>query len=301
MKKLKYAFLTLFILVSVSCLCLANSEPTYPSDVPGEEILHARLNKADFPSNSVLHGTTTIRHPKFAGWLRYAQPRMWSDFASGLSDSWEVGQVHYKCQYGFFQNSSEAEFGAKCVIEANIGPESNPVKEQRLISFIGQTIGDSTFSWHSDMEVQNGTFEKDLDGLPYPNEFAGLAIVKGNFTFAIHAGAEKSNGRIDKPFMEAIARKTLDKISISNAFLGISSSLNSNISNQGTLRSLQAKLDVFSKNYKKGKYKVALNDINSFINELDAQRGKHVSESAYQTLKGYADTIVQPLNALMRK
>jgi hypothetical protein len=52
-------------------------------------------------------------------------------------------------------------------------------------------------------------------------------------------------------------------------------------------------------NFKKGKYQTALNEINTFINELVAQRGKHVSEAAYQTLKGYADTIVQSLNSLM--
>jgi hypothetical protein len=71
------------------------------------------------------------------------------------------------------------------------------------------------------------------------------------------------------------------------------------IDNQGIANSLNKKIDHVMENFKKGKYQTALNEINTFINELVAQRGKHVSEAAYQTLKGYADTIVQSLNSLM--
>lgn len=289
-----------FILHSLSVsFCLASNLLNYPADNPSKEILNIRLNPSDFSSNSVFCGQNTIRHPSYAGWIRVAAPQTWDDYTPGLAESWKEGAAYYTCQYGFFQVSNEAQFGVENTIEARLGGDSDPVTKQNLTGFSGQVIGDRTVTWHSEMEKQYGTFDKGPNNQPFPNEYAGLAFAKERYAFAIHASAKKAEGQIDRTIMEALGEKVLKKINVSNSFFYLEESLSQLITHQGILHSLQVKVEKFSKHYLKGEYNTALNNMNSFINELAAQRGKHVSEHAYQTLKTLADAIVTNTTSLL--
>ncbi len=99
--------------------------------------------------------------------------------------------------------------------------------------------------------------------------------------------------------MESLCGKVEKKIDVATSLDTFGTDLPDLINQQGILRSLQAKLDAFTKHYRKGDYRPALNEINAFASELSAQRGKHVSEQGYQKLKAYADTIVNSLNGLL--
>ncbi len=87
-----------------------------------------------------------------------------------------------------------------------------------------------------------------------------------------------------------IAVKALDQIE-TTALKGITQN--------GILKSLQVKLVHFKENFRKGEYKTALNMLNSFLNELSAQRGKHVPEAAYQELTAKIEIMIQAVNFLI--
>lgn len=65
------------------------------------------------------------------------------------------------------------------------------------------------------------------------------------------------------------------------------------ISNKGIYNSLSKKVDNAEKQEEKGKYNTAINHINAFINEVEAQRGKHVREDA-------ADILIEDAEALIK-
>ena len=112
------------------------------------------------------------------------------------------------------------------------------------------------------------------------------------------SGSNK-NGSVDRNLLESLALKVGKKIDVATSLETISTSIPTLISHQGILHSLQVKLAAFVKHYQSGAYNVALNNMTSFVNELDAQRGKHVSEEAYQTLKALADTVIANTNSLL--
>jgi hypothetical protein len=56
------------------------------------------------------------------------------------------------------------------------------------------------------------------------------------------------------------------------------------IDNKGLCQSLQAKLKNVQKQLDKGKTKTAINDLNAFINEVEAQKGKHLTSEGYGLL-----------------
>lgn len=295
-------FVTIFlVMVFVSSQICEAGNRLYlgPEDPPSLEILNVKLNNNDLPAGASFRNQVTLRDPKFAGWFKKEVIHVWDDYNPGLLENWDIGNLSVGFHYGFFPSQGEARFGAGPSIEAILGAEADPVTKTNSTSFNGQTFGDVTYSWHSDMEKQYGKFNKDPHGQPYPREFAGVAFVKGRFVAAVHAGMEIANGHIDKNIMEAFSQKIEKKIDIATSLSSFDSVLPSLVQQQGVLRSLQTKLDVFTKNYRKGEYKIALNNINAFVNELDAQRGKHVSEQAYQTLKNYAETIIANVISLM--
>jgi hypothetical protein len=280
-------------------LCLGSNRLNCPIDNPSIELLNIRLNIHDLPANSLFLKQNIMRKAGLAGWIKVAKPQTWNDYAPGLIEFWKIGNAYYACQYGFFDTQIEAQTGAENAIEARLGAESDPVTKQNTVSFDGQILGDKTFSWNSEMERQYGGFVEGPNNEPFPGEFAGLAYSSGLFACAIHAGGDTITGGIDKELMENLAFKVLKKIGIANSLGAVNTQLNLLISNKGILNSLQVKLDNYAKHYQAGEYSKALNNIDSFINELNTQRGKHVSELACQTLRSYADPIVQCLTELM--
>jgi hypothetical protein len=298
-KKVQILFIFLVLQSIVSPFCLASNFPNCPNDVPSKENLSIKLNSTDVPDTSGFRGQNTLRHPGFAGWLRFVEPQSWSDYAPGLAESWKIGPAYYTCQYGYFQTANESQFGAENAIEARLGGGSDPVTKQNSNAFNGQTLGDTTFSWHSDMEQQYGSFVQGRNKQPFPNEYAGFAFSMGRYGFAIHASAVKTEGSIDKGLMVALGEKVVKKIEVSNSISSLQALLPQLITHQGILNSLNVKLDAFSKHYLKGEYSPALSHMNSFLNELEAQRGKHVSEQAFQPLKPLADVIVSNTNVLL--
>ncbi len=68
------------------------------------------------------------------------------------------------------------------------------------------------------------------------------------------------------------------------------------IDNQGIVNSLDVKLDNAKQHLEKGQTTPAINDLQAFVNELEAQKDKHVSSEAYALLKYNAEYLIQKLS-----
>jgi len=67
------------------------------------------------------------------------------------------------------------------------------------------------------------------------------------------------------------------------------------VTNQGIITSLNVKLSAANESIAKGHNKAAVNQLNAFINELDAQKGKQVNENAWALLKANAEFLISKL------
>lgn len=67
------------------------------------------------------------------------------------------------------------------------------------------------------------------------------------------------------------------------------------ITNQGIANSLNQKLENAKKQLEKGKTKQAMNMLNAFLNEVEAQKEKHLTSEAYALLKYNAEYLIQRL------
>ena len=67
------------------------------------------------------------------------------------------------------------------------------------------------------------------------------------------------------------------------------------IDNKGILNSLNQKLEAAKKNIEKGKIETAKNILGAFINEVEAQKEKHLSSEAYALLKFNAQYLIENL------
>ncbi len=68
------------------------------------------------------------------------------------------------------------------------------------------------------------------------------------------------------------------------------------INNQGIVNSLDAKLDNAKKHLEKGKITPAINVLQAFINEVEAQNGKKLTNEAYALLKFNAEFLIDQLS-----
>lgn len=259
-----------------------------------EELKEIFLESWDFQPSVAFEGISTNRKTLGGAlWQRSEKITSSNDLVSGVIGKWRINDhLTFHVKYGKFSSPGEAEIGARTAIF-----HTSPILVHFWPqgSFTGQAIGDRSFNWDLKMEKDKGWLSSEFIG-----DTAIISFTQGNYAIMLQAEDSTSSvGSLDKGFIEAVAKKAVNKINVATSLNNFSTHLSSSISHKGILNSLQVKLDHFTKNYRQGDYKVALNNINSFINELNAQRGKHVSESAYQTLKAYADTIVQSLNALM--
>lgn len=63
------------------------------------------------------------------------------------------------------------------------------------------------------------------------------------------------------------------------------------IDNEGVANSLIVKLENAKKNIEKEKLDTAVNDLDAFVNELEAQREKHITQGAYEYLKKFVESV----------
>ncbi|MBI5874270.1 MAG: hypothetical protein HZB81_00190 [Deltaproteobacteria bacterium] len=67
------------------------------------------------------------------------------------------------------------------------------------------------------------------------------------------------------------------------------------IDNAGIKQSLLAKLDVAENSIKRGQKQAAINQLNAFINEVNAQKGKHIKDEAFKIFLEDAQYIMEHL------
>ncbi len=67
------------------------------------------------------------------------------------------------------------------------------------------------------------------------------------------------------------------------------------ITNNGIINSLNVKLRAAKESLQKDKKETAANQLKAFINELNAQKGKHINENAWALLKANAEFIIAKL------
>jgi hypothetical protein len=68
------------------------------------------------------------------------------------------------------------------------------------------------------------------------------------------------------------------------------------IDNQGIVNSLDAKLDNAKKHLEKGQKTPAINELKAFVNEVEAQKDKHLKSGAYALLKYNAEYLMAKLS-----
>jgi hypothetical protein len=152
-----------------------------------------------------------------------------------------------------------------------------------LGSFFGKTFGDRvmTTSWNHPMSsprLESGTTD------------AGAFLEKGNFIYHIFY---KCDGKGDFEFLDKKVLASLEKKAEAViAKRALKTDLETLITNQGIRNSLKVKIEQIEKHLNRAEYQPANNVTKAFLSELAAQRGKHVSEQAYQTLKGFVDAII---------
>jgi hypothetical protein len=68
------------------------------------------------------------------------------------------------------------------------------------------------------------------------------------------------------------------------------------VNNKGIANSLISKLETARAQLDKGKSKQAINALEAFLNELEAQRGKHVNIDAYEYLRENVMSIIEQIS-----
>ncbi|MDZ7262780.1 MAG: hypothetical protein ONB05_11840, partial [candidate division KSB1 bacterium] len=68
------------------------------------------------------------------------------------------------------------------------------------------------------------------------------------------------------------------------------------IDNHGIVNSLDAKLDNVKKHLNKGQTNQAINVLNAFLNEVEAQKDKHIKRKAYVFLRYNAEYLIEKLS-----
>ena len=67
------------------------------------------------------------------------------------------------------------------------------------------------------------------------------------------------------------------------------------IDNKGILNSLMKKLENAEAAFARGQIKTTINELNAFINEVKAQKGKHIKEEAADILINDAQSLIEQI------
>lgn len=285
----------LWRLLFLACLFVSFNQELIGLDLPifppPANVRNIMLVHSDLPQGFKFYANESTCQSLVAdGWLKENGDKTINDVIPGISHSWQKDDLFVSVRYGYFDSSNAARYAADGAIFQDNDALLRNVEQQG--SFSGISIGEHSSRWEWAFEEGPGR------EIRMPDEGL-LAFCKGRYAVLLNGAWENSTyGTKDKTVLDTLAQKIEKKIDIATT-LDSFPALQTLVSQKGILHSLQVKLDNFTKNYREGDYKVALNNINSFLNELEAQRGKHVSEAAYQTLKSSADAIIQALNSLM--
>jgi hypothetical protein len=77
--------------------------------------------------------------------------------------------------------------------------------------------------------------------------------------------------------------------------------LRGDVAPDGVCRSLAAKLEAAKRALDREQTRAALNELRALLNELDAQRGRHVSQTVYQRMKAGLEVIIGRLERTLRQ
>ncbi|GAB4284148.1 MAG: hypothetical protein Kow0029_30550 [Candidatus Rifleibacteriota bacterium] len=308
MKNRHFSYVIVFTLIAFCSFCPLWSLQI-PVDSPPEEVLAIKLYPYDLNNDFDFGNDSSIRDPfSAAGWIityeNYSGANPYEVYESAFPGfltqlSHKPSNNGIEIKYGYFNSTSDADAGAKSQIGLWYGGGTVDIPTNTLnfpSSFSsGKTFGEKSWVW--DMSLCS---LKTLPG----HDNAMISFRRNRFAISMTARSARNVSLANKQVLELLAEKIDQKI---KSFQGLkdlkltkdSLHASGQISNDGVAKSLNKKIDRSLYNFETGNYKTAMNQLNSFVNELEAQRGKHVSESAYQTLKGYADSIVQSLTALM--
>ncbi|MFC1522960.1 C39 family peptidase [Elusimicrobiota bacterium] len=142
-----------------------------------------------------------------------------------------------------------------------------------------EVVGTGDGIYHIDMLLINKNGEILLDSTSL-----GLASsnTKDHFSFSYDPLSSQP-----VPIIKNVTLMTLQK-DLNTAFnIGL-------IDNQGIYNSLKKKIGAAISAQWRGKAKVIRNILQSFINELEAQRNKHIKDEAYQVLKNDVEVLLGP-------
>ena len=165
--------------------------------------------------------------------------------------------------------------------------------------------GTQVYYWHKPKEIMPGKtlygFKIETSAIP----FISLFVVRGENMLPLTINYSSKQDSIDfvnnsvigfsigpsNPPSPFIPLKFIDSL-ISYKHRALSLGW---IENQGIVNSLDSKLNNAKKMLAAGNIKVAKNELNAFVNEVEAQKGKHLTSEAYALLKYNAEYLIKEL------
>jgi len=101
---------------------------------------------------------------------------------------------------------------------------------------------------------------------------------------------------LDVDASNSITFKVISRIEAVDSLINKLNNLCPGIKNKGLCNSLMKKLENARKDLEKNNLSAAKGKLQAFQNELNAQRAKGVSESAYKELYNYSELIIKTIN-----
>jgi 5'-nucleotidase/UDP-sugar diphosphatase len=131
----------------------------------------------------------------------------------------------------------------------------------------------------------------DLDGVPVTNgqKIDLYTLALGDHTLTVYA-MDKAYNQSSKSVTFKVIATTESLLSGVNRFYS-----EGKIDNRGIANSLTQKLENVQKSMDKGKIDTAINQLNAFINEVQAQSGKHITAKAAELLIADAQWVIAHL------
>jgi len=213
----------------------------------------------------------------------------------------------YSYNYSVENLASSIQSIEKFAIDCDIDTVSNAVKKPKGWYFIDRDERDILF-WFCDITVVSDNY---YDYLIHPGSIENNFEVRGRFLptiakFYVLGNNGRMSTNLDEIFTNTkqgltigptnfpVQLNTLGFLEEIITYIYQAFDLNW-IDNQGIVNSLDQKLENTKAQIEKGKTNIAVNQLNAFINEVEAQRNKHLTEEAYALLKYNVEYLVWQL------
>lgn len=225
------------------------------------------------------------------------------------------------CKYEYTitngENSKQRLFSFSVEKQSSVFSINKPNKDWHIGQFYYRPIVD----WYN--SKGSGGLSNPYDGIAPDSSASGFSFQSSGLPTIVSSffeGTAKGLGFPDEPPMEieemldplirfpanTVQRKTLGPKDppdpfIITAFLDTLVSYKHQaldlgwITNKGIANSLDKKLENARKQLEKGKVKQAINMLNAFLNEVEAQKDKHLTSEAYALLKFNVEYLIQKL------